>query len=179
MPIPSKTDISFFFSAEKRRLPASADLYCPEAVQDLPLLPVHHVYWCNIRVKSTWTLAGCSSPSLSNTIIINDFLAGDFGDFMVIANHQPLKWATSDTTGLLLSEEGPLVTSMVGSTEGPSWGMVETGWPRDATINRRLLVRRGPVTATPLTALVATLEELLMLEPRWGASQCSRAWKHL
>lgn len=47
---------------------------------------------------------------------------------MVVANHQPSKWATSDTmTGLMMSEEGALVTSMVGSLEGPSWGMVVAG----------------------------------------------------
>lgn len=71
------------------------------------------------------------------------------------------------------------MTSTVGSTEGSSWGMVATGSPREATINRRLLVRRGPVTAAPFRALVVILEVLYMLEPRPGASQCSKALKHL
>ncbi len=105
---------------------------------------------------------------------------GTLGLFTVIANHQPSKWATSDTTtGLLMSDEGALVTSLVCSRVGSSWGMVAAGWPREATINRKSLVRRGPVTATPLMALVATLEELFKLEPRRGTSQRSRAWKHL
>lgn len=51
---------------------------------------------------------------------------------MVIANHHPSKWATSDTTtGLLMSEDGGLVTSIVGSIVGskggPSWGTVAAG----------------------------------------------------
>lgn len=93
---------------------------------------------------------------------------------------QPSKWATSDTTtGLLMSEEGGLVMSLVASKEGPSWGTVAAGWPREATMKRKSLVRRWPVTAAPLMTLVATLEELLTLEPRRGLSQHSRARKHL
>lgn len=71
-------------------------------------------------------LAGCCSPSLSNTtsLIINDFLAGYFMGFYGYSQSS----ATSDTTtGLLMSEEGPLVLSMVASTEGFGWGMVAAG----------------------------------------------------
>lgn len=95
-------------------------------------------------------------------------------------SRQPSKWATSDTTtGLLMSEEGGLVMSLVASKEGPSWGTVAAGWPREATMKRKSWVRRWPVAAAPRMTLVATLEELLMLEPRRGLSQHSRARKHL
>lgn len=95
-------------------------------------------------------------------------------------SRQPSKWATSDTTtGLLMSEEGGLVMSLVASKEGPSWGTVEAGWPKEATMKRKSWVRRWPVTAAPRMTLVATLEELLTLEPRLGLSQHSRARKHL
>lgn len=95
-------------------------------------------------------------------------------------SRQPSKWATSDTaTGLLMSEEGSLVMSLVASKEGPSWGTVSAGWPNEATMKRKSWVRRWPVTAAPRKTLVATLEELLMLEPRRGLSQHSRARKHL
>ncbi|KAK5859590.1 hypothetical protein PBY51_021137 [Eleginops maclovinus] len=69
--------------------------------------------------------------------------------------------------------------SRVGSTNVSSWGTVPAGWPREATINKKSLVRRVPVIANPLMALVATLEELFMLEPRGGTSHYSRALKHL
>lgn len=125
--------------------------------------------------------ACCCSVSLSNTtsLIIKDVLAWDIDyNHEKVPSRQPSKWATSDTTTGLMSEEGPLVILMVGSKEGPSWGTVLAGWPREATIYRKS-ERRWPVTATPLMALVATLEELFKLEPRRGVSQCSRAWKHL
>ena len=78
-----------------------------------------------------------------------------------------------------MSDEGALVMSLVASKDGPSWGTVAAGWPREATINRKSLVRRGGATPTPLMALVATLEELFKLEPRRGVAQHSRARKHL
>lgn len=78
-----------------------------------------------------------------------------------------------------MSEDGGLVISLVASKEGPSWGTVVAGWPREATMKRKSWVWRWPVTAAPLTTLVATLEELLTLEPRRGFSQHSRARKHL
>lgn len=80
-----------------------------------------------------------------------------------------------------MSDEGPLVTSMVGSQMGLSWGTVVAGWPKEATINGKWLslVRRRTVTVPPRATLVATLEELFKLEPLRGVSQRSSEWKHL
>lgn len=144
------------------------------------LLPRTELTQQQCQIRPDWQAAALQASAESPLKLFMTSWLGTLGISRVVANHQPSKWATSDTTtGLLVSEEGALVISLVASKEGPSWGMVAAGWPREATINRRSLVRRGPVAAAPLRALVATLEELFMLEPRRGASQHSRARKHL
>lgn len=131
------------------------------------------------QIQLDWQAAALQASIKPPLKLLMTSWLGTLGISGVTANPQPSKWATSDTTtGLLVSEEGALVISLVASKEGPSWGMVAAGWPREATINRTSSVRRRPLTATPLMALVATLEELFMLEPRRGTSQSSRARKH-
>lgn len=82
-----------------------------------------------------------------------------------------------------MSEEGALVMSLVASREGPSWGMAVAvaapGRLSEATKWRKLLLRRWPLGVTPFTTLVATLEELFMLEPERGSWHQSRDRKHL
>lgn len=199
MLIPSKTNIYSvfcfcFFSAEKRRLLPSAGLpplipalvvyrqskVCLCSVSPWSLLPRTELIQQQCQICPDWQAVALQASVESPLKLFMTSWLGTLGISRVVANHQPSKWATSDTTtGWLVSEEGALVISLVASKEGPSWGMVAAGWPREATINRKSLVRRGPVAAAPLMALVATLEELFMLEPRWGASQHSRARKHL
>lgn len=112
------------------------------------------------QIQLDWQAAALQASIKPPLKLLMTSWLGTLGISRVTANHQPSKWATSDTmTGLLVSEEGPLVISLVTSKEGPSWGMAAAGWPREATINRTSSVRRGPLTATPLMALVVTLEE--------------------
>lgn len=182
--------MSVSFLSKKYKLPASVDL--------LSSLIVAHIFQRQpfltdlssvlgrpeLMLESRWihldwqTAAFQVSvkPPLSFSLIS---WMGTLGFYDYVTNCQPSRWATSETTTGLLSEEGAFVISIVGSHESPSWGTVAAGWPNEATINRNSLVRRGPVPAIPLMALVGTLEELFKLEPRRGASHCSRAWKHL
>lgn len=159
---------------------ASAGLLSQITSRDIPGLLCLKSISSQERFGATAVLEPHALPGWWSPLIVKDLQLKSCDISKVKKeNCQPSKWATSDTTTGLLSEEWALEMSMVGSQDGPSWGTAAAGWPSEATKNRKSLVRRTPVTATPLTALVATLEELLALEPRSGALHRSMAWKHL
>lgn len=80
------------------------------------------------QIGLDWQAAALQALVKPPLKLLMNFWLGFLRSSMGIANHQPSKWATSDTTtGLLVSEEGALVMSLVASKEGPSWGTVAAG----------------------------------------------------
>lgn len=80
------------------------------------------------EIELDWQAAALPGLGEIASEIINDLLDGGFWKFHSYSNNQPSMWATSDTTtGLLVSDEGALVMSLVASKEGPSWGTVVAG----------------------------------------------------
>lgn len=80
------------------------------------------------EIRLDWLAAALKALEKPPLKLLMTFWMGAFGISTIIANNQPSMWATSDTTtGLLVSEEGALVMSLVASKEGPSWGTVMAG----------------------------------------------------
>lgn len=80
------------------------------------------------QIQLDWQAAALQASIKPPLKLLMTSWLGTLGISRVTANHQSSKWATNDTTtGLLISEEGALVISLVASKEGSSWGMMAAG----------------------------------------------------